>query len=309
MSNYIKTVDFAAKDALASGNPAKVAQGTQVDTEFNNIATAVATKEDTANKGAASGYAPLDGSGLVAKSDLPASTMYEDEANVLGHQLTIGPTTLAAYLKTVAPAGTNKATYQEWYRTNGSTRRGYVGYSTDSNNTLTLVNEEAGASIALTTNGGAVTVDGSNVRDADTVDGEHAAAFHVADNLTSGTIPDARIQASGVTKHQASLALVPTQITTDITTETANFSVASTHAEDFVVCDAAGTITVTVGSNCLGANGRASVFIRRGAGAVTFLASGVTINSPAGGLSITQQHGKAGLIQITSTVFELTGNI
>jgi hypothetical protein len=47
MANYTKTVDFAAKDALASGNPNKVAQGTQIDTEFNNIATAIATKLDS----------------------------------------------------------------------------------------------------------------------------------------------------------------------------------------------------------------------------------------------------------------------
>lgn len=46
MSNYTKTVDFAAKDALSSGNPAKIVKGTEIDTEFNNIATAVGTKAD-----------------------------------------------------------------------------------------------------------------------------------------------------------------------------------------------------------------------------------------------------------------------
>jgi len=46
MSDYSKTVDFAAKDALPTGYPGKVALGTQVDTEFNNIQIAVATKAD-----------------------------------------------------------------------------------------------------------------------------------------------------------------------------------------------------------------------------------------------------------------------
>lgn len=46
MSNYVKSTDFAAKDALASGNAAKILKGTEIDTEFNNIATAVATKAD-----------------------------------------------------------------------------------------------------------------------------------------------------------------------------------------------------------------------------------------------------------------------
>lgn len=46
MTNYVKSTDFASKDALASGNAAKIVKGTEIDTEFNNIATAVATKAD-----------------------------------------------------------------------------------------------------------------------------------------------------------------------------------------------------------------------------------------------------------------------
>jgi hypothetical protein len=49
LSNYTKSTDFAAKDALASGNAAKIVKGTEIDTEFNNIATAVATKADSAS--------------------------------------------------------------------------------------------------------------------------------------------------------------------------------------------------------------------------------------------------------------------
>lgn len=49
MSNYTKSTNFAAKDALASGNAAKIVKGTEIDTEFNNIATAITTKADSAN--------------------------------------------------------------------------------------------------------------------------------------------------------------------------------------------------------------------------------------------------------------------
>ena len=49
MSNYVKSVNFAAKDDLASGNPAKIVKGSEIDTEFNNIATASATKADLAS--------------------------------------------------------------------------------------------------------------------------------------------------------------------------------------------------------------------------------------------------------------------
>jgi len=46
MSNYTQTTNFATKDALASGNPLKVVKSTEINTEFANIATAVATKSD-----------------------------------------------------------------------------------------------------------------------------------------------------------------------------------------------------------------------------------------------------------------------
>jgi len=46
MSNYAKTTDFAIKDGLAPGNPSKVVKGTEFDTEFNNIATAISSKAD-----------------------------------------------------------------------------------------------------------------------------------------------------------------------------------------------------------------------------------------------------------------------
>ena len=44
MTDYTKTVNFAAKDSLSTGNSNKVVRGSEIDTEFNNIATAVATK-------------------------------------------------------------------------------------------------------------------------------------------------------------------------------------------------------------------------------------------------------------------------
>lgn len=49
MSNYTKATNFAAKDSLPTGNAGKIVKGTEIDTEFNNIATAVATKADLAS--------------------------------------------------------------------------------------------------------------------------------------------------------------------------------------------------------------------------------------------------------------------
>lgn len=49
MSNYTKTTNFAVKDTLASGNPAKIIKGSEINSEFDSIQTAVATKADTAS--------------------------------------------------------------------------------------------------------------------------------------------------------------------------------------------------------------------------------------------------------------------
>jgi hypothetical protein len=49
MSNYSKSTNFATKDNLSPGNPLKIVKGTEIDTEFNNIATAIATKTDNSS--------------------------------------------------------------------------------------------------------------------------------------------------------------------------------------------------------------------------------------------------------------------
>lgn len=46
MTDYTKSTNFTSKDSLASGNPLKIIKGSEFDTEFNAIATAVATKAD-----------------------------------------------------------------------------------------------------------------------------------------------------------------------------------------------------------------------------------------------------------------------
>jgi len=49
MSNYTKTTNFTAKDSLPSGDSSKVIRGSEFDTEFDAIASANATKADSAS--------------------------------------------------------------------------------------------------------------------------------------------------------------------------------------------------------------------------------------------------------------------
>jgi hypothetical protein len=47
--DYTKSTNFASKDSLSPGSALKIVRGTEIDTEFNNIATAVATKANSSD--------------------------------------------------------------------------------------------------------------------------------------------------------------------------------------------------------------------------------------------------------------------
>ena len=47
MSNYTKATNFASKDSLSTGNPAKVIKGTEIDAEYTAIASAISSKADS----------------------------------------------------------------------------------------------------------------------------------------------------------------------------------------------------------------------------------------------------------------------
>ena len=49
MTAYTKSTNFATKDTLTSGDPLKIVKGTEINTEFDNIATSVNSKSDIAS--------------------------------------------------------------------------------------------------------------------------------------------------------------------------------------------------------------------------------------------------------------------
>jgi len=59
--DYTKATNFAAKDALSPGNANKVVKGTEIDTEFNNISTAIASKAN----GVLTNFALVETSGVL----------------------------------------------------------------------------------------------------------------------------------------------------------------------------------------------------------------------------------------------------
>lgn len=82
MSDYTKLTNFAVKDGYTTGNPAKVIKGTELDDEFNAIATAVATKVDstdvipvtTGGTGSTTAAAARIALGLAIGTDVPSPT-------------------------------------------------------------------------------------------------------------------------------------------------------------------------------------------------------------------------------------------
>lgn len=78
MSNYSQTTIFAPKDALLSGNPAKLIKGADFDPEFAAIAAAIATKLDSSNSAN-----PTGSVGLTAVNGSAGTYMRSDGAPAL----------------------------------------------------------------------------------------------------------------------------------------------------------------------------------------------------------------------------------
>ena len=119
MSNYTKSTNFASKDNLSSGNPLKIVKGTEIDTEFNNISTAIATKIDSdaelavwATKTAPSGdtVGTTDTQTLTNKTIAYGSNTLTDVVGVNATQTLTAKTltnpTITNYIETVVAIGT-----------------------------------------------------------------------------------------------------------------------------------------------------------------------------------------------------------
>jgi hypothetical protein len=86
VSTYTKITDFAAKDSLLSGNPAKVVKGTEIGAEFDSIATADASNVKGPASSSASTIVRWDGTtGKLVKA---STVTVDDTGNIVGTSFT-----------------------------------------------------------------------------------------------------------------------------------------------------------------------------------------------------------------------------
>jgi hypothetical protein len=176
MSNYTKSTNFATKDALSSGNALKIVKGTEIDTEFNNIATAIATKADLASPTLTGTPTLPTGTIAVTQSNGNSSTAIATTAFVqAAAALTLAAVYPIGSIYTNATSSTNPATllgFGTW--TAFGAGRVMVGFN--SGNALFDTAEETGGSADATLP--------SHTHTATVTDTGH---FHSVNGLTGGT--------------------------------------------------------------------------------------------------------------------------
>jgi hypothetical protein len=140
MSNYTKTTNFASKDNLSPGNPLKIVKGTEIDTEFNNIQTAVGTKTDNS-------AAAITGGSITGITDLAVA----DGGT--------GASTATAALNNLLPTQTGNA--NKYLQTDGTNATWDAVSLSTSDITGTLPVANGGTGVTSSTGSGAVVLSNS----------------------------------------------------------------------------------------------------------------------------------------------------
>ena len=185
MSDYTKSTNFATKDNLSSGNPLKIVKGTEIDTEFNNIATAIATKADLSSPTFTGTPALPTGTTGVTQSYGDSSTKLATTAFVQAALQLLYP---VGTIYTNSSVSTNPATllgFGTW--TAFGAGRVPVGF--DSTNTLFDTAEETGGSA------NAITVSHTHTATSTVTDAGHSHSVNTVygyDNTQPSTVISAR---------------------------------------------------------------------------------------------------------------------
>jgi hypothetical protein len=233
MSDYVRSSStfFTDKDALDTGHVDKVVRGSEIDAELNEVATAVATKYDSADLASAS-VAKAGASNTVLMTPLRVVELLQEGSGTLApvvDALTLDGTA-ATFTQRASLASTHvtrnirdaNASLALRWRESADTSANYIfaratgSFGSETVTTVfSIVNSTGVLNFAVmptvasntlftTANDGT----GSGL-DADLVDGQHASAFaaashvHAGEDITSGTVADARLSSNVPLKNGA----------------------------------------------------------------------------------------------------------
>lgn len=144
MTDYTKSTNFASKDTLSTGNALKIVKGTEIDTEFNNIAIAVATKADltsptlvTPNLGTPSAGVLTNATGLPLTTGVTGTLPVANGGTGVTTSTGTGDVVLSA-APTLSGAATTTGSFKA---TSASSMLGYSGSA------HTTINQGAGLTV------------------------------------------------------------------------------------------------------------------------------------------------------------------
>jgi hypothetical protein len=209
MTNYTKSTNFATKDTLTSGDPLKIVKGTEINTEFDNIATAISTKADLSSPTFTGTPSLPTGTTGVTQSSGNSSTLLATTAFVQAAIALLYP---VGSIYTNATSNTNPATllgFGTW--TAFGAGRVMVGFN--SGNALFDTAEETGGSA-----------------DAITVSHTHTATSTVTDpghNHTYSVVQTSGGAGGGTSSYTTTATINTGSRTTGITVATTNDSTGS----------------------------------------------------------------------------------
>ncbi len=111
MTDYTKSTDFAAKDTLLSGDPLKLVRGSEINTEFVNIQTAVSSKLDSVDVSSFMATVLDDTTAAAARTTLGAVQIADLRSHLAGCTLsTAGSSATMSIAAGVCQDSTNAAT-------------------------------------------------------------------------------------------------------------------------------------------------------------------------------------------------------